>query len=364
MQGDIQAVFDEGYALQSRQGILPPMPTLVVGRDQALRRLRDQLGIGGRVRGSLYIQVLTAVHGWPGVGKTTMAAVLAHDPEVSASFPDGVLWTSLGQKPDLLSELAKWGLALGSEDLMRAKSIKDARDRLTALLRDRRMLLIVDDVWETEHAITFKVGGRRCAMLVTTRHLIVAEALAPTADNIYKLDILSDEDALELLAKLAPTVVEQHRRECHEVVQEVEGLPLALQVVGRLLNVEASRGWGIKDLLRELRSDVARLLRTAAPPELSDLLSQTTPTVAALLGKSTERLNTQTRARFALLGAFAPKPASFGAEAMAGVWDVELSEAKRTIDELIDRGLLESLGSKRFWMHALLVAHAKSLLRD
>ncbi|MBO0700932.1 MAG: hypothetical protein J2P46_21235, partial [Zavarzinella sp.] len=82
------------------------------------------------------------------------------------------------------------------------------------------------------------------------------------------------------------------------------------------------------------------------------------PTVEMLLRRSTDRLAPETRERFAWLGAFAPKPATFALDAMRAVWDVP--DARPTVRELVARGLLEPAGS-RFQMHALLVAHARRL---
>jgi len=64
------------------------------------------------------------------------------------------------------------------------------------------MLLIVDDVWQVEHAKPFRVGGQLCAQIITSRLNDVAIALAPTAGDIYRLPVLSEAAALELLAKL------------------------------------------------------------------------------------------------------------------------------------------------------------------
>jgi hypothetical protein len=159
------------------------------------------------------------------------------------------------------------------------------------------------------------------------------------------------------LQKLAPNVVLQHPDASRELVRELEGLPLAIQVAGHLLNVEASYGFDVSQLLVELR-DGAKVIEAKAPADRSDLANETTPTVAALLQKSTERLDPLTRDCFAYLGAFAPKPATFDLEAMKDVWEID--DPKPIARQLVDRGLLEPVGG-RFQMHALLVSHARSL---
>ncbi len=339
-------------------GSAPPLPSLVIGREDDLHNLKVRLGLTGETS----LQVLTAIRGWPGIGKTTIAAVLAHDSDIANAFPDGVLWTSLGPKPNLFSELAAWGRALGTDDLLRAKTLEEATAQLTAMLRNKRMLLIIDDVWESEHAVPFKVGGRGCATLITTRENKVAQALAPTANDIYRLPVLTDEKALELLQALAPSVVKDYPAESRDLVHELEGLPLALQVAGHMLNVEASYGFGVIDLIKELREGAA-ILEAKAPADRTDLANETTPTIAVLLQRSTDRLDDLTRDCYAYLGVFAPKPATFDLAAMKAVWQVE--EPEPIVRTLVDRGLLEFVREMgRYQMHALLVAHAKSLLTD
>lgn len=339
----------------------PASPEIFLGRDEDMSALKERLGIGKRQDGSNLVQVLTAVRGWPGIGKTATATVLARDPDIIAAFPDGVLWTSLGHSPNLLSELATWGRALGTDDILRAPTLKEATTLLAALLRNKRMLLIVDDVWEVEHVVPFRhARGSDSALLITTRQLGVVSGLALSPEAVYNLPPLTEERALELLRILAPSVLDEHPGECLELVRDVECLPLALHVAGRMLNAEAAMGWGVTELLNDLREG-ARLIEAKAPADMMDYESETIPTVAALLKKSTDRLDEQTRDCFAYLGPFAPKPATFDLNAMKAVWMVE--DPRQIARTLVERGLLEPVGS-RFQMHALLVAHARSLLTD
>jgi hypothetical protein len=294
------------------------------------------------------------------VGKTTLASALAYDESVAKAFPDGVLWVSLGQNPNVLSELATWGRALGTDDLLHARTVEEASSQLRAMLRNKCLFLIIDDVWEAKHAVSFMVGGRNCATLVTTRVNQVANELAPTPNDIYRLNELTEDKALELLHALAPTVVSAHPNESRELVKELEGLPLAIQVAGHMLNVEASYGFGVTDLIGKLREG-AKLLEAKAPTDRTDLANETTPTIAVLLQRSTDRLDQLTRDCFAYLGAFASKPATFDLAAMKAVWQVE--DPKPIARTLVDRGLLEPVPTLgRFQMHVVLVMHARSLL--
>ncbi|HEX9987501.1 MAG TPA: NB-ARC domain-containing protein [Chloroflexia bacterium] len=341
-------------------GSAPPIPTLLLGRDEDLRQLKYRLGVGVSAEAPVPLRVLTAMRGWPGVGKTSLAAALAHDHDIRQRFPDGILWASLGQNPSIFAELLAWGRALGHPDIERVSSIQEASARLSGLLHNQRRLLIVDDVWEVPHARPFQVGGQHCALLLTTRLPEVAEAIAPP-DDIYLLDVSSEEAALELLRILAPGVVAAEFDACKVLVKELEGLPLAIEVAGRLLQSEARLGFGVATLLAELREG-SRLLKAQAPADRAEVSNQTTPTIAALLQKSTDRLKFRARACFAYLGAFAAKPATFDEIALKSVWQV--ADPRPMIRILVNRGLLEPMGSGRFWLSSLLVEHARALLTD
>jgi nucleoside phosphorylase len=339
----------------------PPAPEIFLGRDEEMAELKRRLGILREEQSSGPVQVLTAVRGWPGIGKTATATVLAHDADLLTAFPDGVLWTSLGPSPNLLSELATLGRALGTDEILRAPTLKEAASLLAAHLCNKRMLLIVDDVWEVEHVVPFQQArGEDCALLVTTRQPGVVNGLSLSDEAIYNLPALTEDRALDLLRILVPNVVAEHGDACRQLARDVECLPLALHVAGRLLNAESQMGWGVADLLNDLREG-ARLIEAKAPADMMDYETETIPTVAALLKKSTDRLDDFTRDCFAFLGPFAPKPATFDLDAMKAVWIVE--DPKPIARKLVERGLLEPVGS-RFQMHALLVAHANSLLAD
>lgn len=347
--------------------ILPPLPPLVFGREGALHDIRQALNDGAQsgeqsheqAHEKAHIHPTVVIQGWPGVGKSTLTALIAHDTQVSQRYPDGVLWTSLGENPDLLSEISIWADAVGLSHVGRPRRPEEISTQITAVLREKRVLLLVDDVWKTEHAAPFRVGGQWCAMIMTSRLNDVASALASTADRVYRLPVLTEAAGLELLARLAPETVAQYPQETQELVRDLEGLPLAIHVAGRLLQSEARFGWGIGDLLAELRAG-ASLLMAQPPSDMLGVERDTSPTVATLLKRSTDILDEETRSRFALLGLFVPKPATFDLAAMSAAWGVP--DARATARTLVNRGLLEPVGGGRFQMHALLVLHARSLL--
>jgi hypothetical protein len=332
-------------------GAAPLPPKLFVGRKEDVAELLRRLSGEGDTT------LLTAVRGWPGIGKTSLATAIAHNKALKDILPDGVLWVALGQEPSISAELGNWLTSFGLNP-REFPTPTSRSERLAAILRHRKMLLIVDDVWEAAHAQPFLIGGKECRTLLTTREPRVAHAFGLPNKAIYKLLVLSEEESLHMLREIVPQVVQDDPDGSRRLVNELEGLPLALQVAGRLLAEEVDMGWGVADLLEEVAKGT-RLLIETAPTDRTDLATQTTPTIAALLEYSTSRLDEVTHERFALLGIFAPKPATFDVPAAAAAWDVD--DPKTTFRTLVNRGLLEPVPGGRFQMHALLVAHAESL---
>jgi hypothetical protein len=350
----------EQSALPTR--ITPIRPDLVRGREEDANRIKARLGIPSAATK----QTLTIIRGWPGVGKTTLINSLVYDEAVMAAYGDGILWAVLGENGNPFAELVSWSRQLGIYDIANVATLEEAIIRLKAILHDKQMLLIIDDVWELNDAVPFKqVLGQSCHLIVSTRFPGVAQQLANRSEDIYLLDVLNDENAFALLRQLAPTVTAQYPTETLALVHALEGLPLAIRVAGRLLTEDSSAGFDVVSLITEIREN-RRLLGAAAPDNRFDPKTGTTPTINFLLQRSTTRLDAQTRDYFARLGVFAPKPATFDLPAMQFIWEIaEENQAKTVVRTLVNRGLLEPIPKiNRFQMHSVLVIHAQSLLLD
>jgi hypothetical protein len=342
----------------ARKGLAPHRPEIFIGREQDIQDVKEHLHLGESILVP-HEQALIILRGWPGVGKTTLATALAYDEEIMQRFPDGVLFISLGQKPDLLKGLIAWGEALDIPHFSRIQSIPEASWRLTTHLQSSRVFLIIDDAWNPAHVEPFKVGGTDCGTIITTRSLKTATGISPLSEQIYALDVLSPLASLKLMQKIAPQVTAEHPQEIQDLVEKVGRLPLALQVAGRLLEAEHAMGFGVTDLIAEIQEG-QRLLEEKAMVGQNLLAEETSPTVAALLIKSLNHLDKSVCDRYAYLGTCAPSPARFDLQFLKDTW--QMDDPKPVIKALVDRGLLEYVPDQQvFQMHALLVMLAKSL---
>jgi tetratricopeptide (TPR) repeat protein/transcriptional regulator with XRE-family HTH domain len=338
---------------------IPLQPAIrLVGRDDELTYLKQRLSTGGSI-------ALTALNGLPGVGKTALAIELAHDHEIRAHFCDGILWAALGPEPNMLGLLSRWGTMLGIS-LTEMASLNDNEAWAIALHRaigSRYILLIIDDAWRVEDALTLKVGGPNCAHLVTTRFPNIATAVA--VDGATVLHELGEEEGMTLLRMLAPRVIDREEQKAHDLVHAVGGLPLALTLMGNYLRMQAYSGQArrIDAALERLSNAEGRLLisETRGPVERHPSLPTDIPlSLQSVFAVTDQQLEEQARAALYALSVFPPKPNTFSEEAALAVANC----AVVTLDTLFDAGLLESSISGRYTMHQTIADYAQLRLEE
>ena len=337
--------------------LVPALPPHgVVGRDQILAQITNLLAIDDEQPADI---PPIALQGMGGIGKTTLAVSLARLSFIHDTFPDGVLWTSVGPEPTIRNLLEDWGRALGIT-MFSERNEAACSDRLRGVLHDRRALLIIDDIWETHHGRYFTIAGPYCRTVFTTRESPVAHSLA-TRERTIKVDVLSPNSALRLLASLASKAVTSDEESAKQLCERLEYLPLALTLAGRLLANETDVPSRMKRLFSELLEQRdARLRLLQIDGRLG--LSETEPvSLQAILGMSVNRLDSVDQARFAMLSVFGGEPLTWDLPAATYVWDCSVEQAEMTISNFIQRGLIMHVG-EQYWMHALLADYASELL--
>ncbi|MGB3756811.1 MAG: NB-ARC domain-containing protein, partial [Rivularia sp. (in: cyanobacteria)] len=341
----------------------PATPEYYVDRPEVSLDLKQRLLADARTL------VISAIHGLGSVGKSTLAAALAHDADIQKHFCDGILWATLGQEPDVLSLLGAWVEGLGDNNY-RATSIEATSAHLNTLLFDKAVLLVVDDAWIDEilgwePVQAFKVGGDRTRMLVTTRDASIANFLGAST---FSLDVMTRTQALELLTKKIETQGKQLQQEeiksAKALAEAVGYLPLALELAAA--QVASGTSWQV--LIKDIKQEIARLksfqdpgIRNISNDEKFKKLS-----LQASLNLSIKRLEENDREYFAWLGVL-PEDASITPKMTVTLWDMDERDAEETLQYLRSQALLLlgvflADGTATYRLHDLFHDLARNLL--
>ncbi len=340
--------------------LLPvPLKSGLIGRETILTELKAQLLLDESGSRTL------AISGLPGVGKTTLVATLAHDPEIHAHFPDGVLWVGLGPRPQVISSLHRWAslLSVSESEMAHLHSLEDWTIVLRTHIGQRSFLLVIDDAWLPDDALAFKVGGPRCAYLLTTRFPTIAQLVAE--EQAVSLPELNLEAGLALLASFVPKLVSDESETAHALVTHAGGLPLALNLIGKYLLLQQYSGQPrrVHAAIKRMHTAAERLQLAlpCAMLERSSSLPENTPlSLQSVIAVSDQRLTNSARTALYALSVFPAKPNTFSEEAALAV-SAQPSEA---LDELVDVGLLESAAPGRYTLHQTIADYAHVHLHD
>jgi tetratricopeptide (TPR) repeat protein len=328
-----------GTAMRIKPHQLPGDTAFFTGRELELSDLKALLR--GRQPGVPGMAIIAAVGGIGGTGKSALAIRAAH--QLSGGFPDGQLYvnlhgTTLGFEPvDPLEALGGFLRALGvpSEDVPR--NLEDAEGRYRSLLRDRRMLIVLDNAHSAAQVRPLLPASPTCAVLITSRAPL---AELESAERV-SLGAMPPHEATQLLGKVA-----SHDRiaadpdAAAEIAAACSHLPLALRIAaGRLA---ARPAWTPRDLADRLADQRSRLSQL----QLGDLA------VRASFQVSYQTLPPELARLFRLLGL--PEGPSIGVPATAAVLDQPVAEAEGLLEQLVDHNLLESPHLGRYRLHDLL----------
>jgi transcriptional regulator with XRE-family HTH domain/Tfp pilus assembly protein PilF len=342
---------------------LIPLPATgsarLVGRDELLATLQRRLCDG-------QLPIIAGVYGLPGVGKTALAAALAHNSAIQAHFTDGLLWAGLGPQPAVASVLSHWGALLGVEPPPSSGQQPNAEAWAATLRRaigNRRMLLVLDDAWHLEDLLAFQIGGPFCAYIATTRFPQIALQFAN--DAAIALEELNERGSIALLTQIVPHLAGDESGTLAELAHTVGGLPLALLLLGKYLlsqthNRQPRRIRASIELLRNAQTRLHLSLPQALVNRSPAHSEQPAISLQTVIATSDQKLDEQQRAVLRALSVFPAKPNTFSEEAALAVADADVD----ALDKLSDAGLLESRGADRYTLHQTIADYALAALTD
>jgi WD40 repeat protein len=299
-------------------------------------------------------QQTASLQGMAGIGKSVLAAAFARACETRRAFEDAIVWLRIGPQPELLVLLQRLGEIIQDSRLQQSSSLPIARAALSNAMQQRSYLLVLDDVWDITHAEIFLNGlGPRCRLIMTTRDGGLARSLG--AEEL-SLDVLSDEQALLLLASWAGQAVANLPQTAREVADGCGNLPLALAMVGAMIRGNAAR-W--EAVLRKLRGpDLQRIRRRFPNYPYPDLFRALEVSLEALAPKERSAY-----LDFAVFRDGMPVPES-AAAAMWSTCGIDADEALDIIDLFVERSLVRRNQKNSVVLHNLQAEFVRSLVND
>nr|XP_023891713.1 disease resistance protein RGA2-like [Quercus suber] len=214
-------------------------PSNVMGRDDDKEKI---IRIFMKPDDRRNVNVIPIV-GIGGLGKTTLAKLAYNDERVGSHF-ELRMWVCVSKDFDitrLIIEMLKSAKVAFDEKM----GLDTLQERLRELLKDKKFLLVLDDVWnedcnkwiELENLLLGGCNGSK--IIVTTQNSKVATIMGTVPT--YKLDVLSPELCSSLFVKLAFKEGEEKQypnllRIGKEIIEKCKGVPLAVKTLASLLH--------------------------------------------------------------------------------------------------------------------------------
>ena len=193
---------------------------------------------------------MIGVWGMPGAGKTTLVTEVAKQAEEEKLFDDMAM-AVVTQSPDLKKiqgEIADM-LDLKLDKETEAGRASRLWERLT---KDRKVLVILDDVWEKLDLVAIGIPHNGCKVVLTSRNKDILSCEMGTQMD-FELNDLSKEEAWSWFQKMVGDSLKDPNLQsiATQVCEECANLPLALVTVATALKNKRLSEW--KDALRQLR---------------------------------------------------------------------------------------------------------------
>ena len=218
---------------------IPLLPPKHLPRPAEVKEVLERLCAPYARQGRLVAAKELVVHGMGGSGKTVLCTQVCPHPRVGYRFPDGILWLTVSEEPDIVQLQSRLrdhliNYQAGARVL---RSPSEGRDELRQRLQGKACLVILDDVWTRQHFDEL-IGGcvaGSSQILISTRNVDQFCSGTPTV-FLDQLDDASARELLLLTADLDDALLPQDVESAvAALVRRSGGLPLALCILGALV---------------------------------------------------------------------------------------------------------------------------------
>jgi tetratricopeptide (TPR) repeat protein len=291
---------------------------------------------------------ICALVGLPGAGKTTLATDIAGHSVIRQYFPDGVIWMDVGQSGSAERCLREVLEALKPDSFagLAHPTTEELAHTLHSLLTNRRLLLVIDDVWDLAVAQTLLIGSHISRHLVTTRSPALAYSLAGA--NVVAINEFTVTEAKDLLMHFLQqgndaVDLKDESIFPDEALEKMNRLPLTVVLTGRHLRyLQLTRQY-------QRLGEALHAIDELALPENVDTLDSRIETSLIELGDEASHVAVG-------LAVFPPKPNTFREHDAVAI----AACTANVLNELIDVGLLETWRG-RLTMHRAIHDHLRHM---
>ncbi|MGI8332514.1 ATP-binding protein [Actinomadura scrupuli] len=326
---------------------LPAPPRLFTGRARELAQLTSFANVKAEYGGAVTI---SAISGMGGIGKTWLALHWAH--RNLHRFPDGQLYVNLRGFDPSGSPMSSTMAVRGFLDALQLDpgAIPVDPDAQVALYRSlvsgRRMLILLDNAYDSSQVTPLLPGSPTCTVLITSRNQLAGLVTAHGAQPLV-LDVLDDVDARELLStRLGHERIAGQPAAVTKLLDCCAGLPLALGILAAYAAIHSD--FPLAMLAAELDHESARL----------DVLDggELSTNLKAVLSWSYQALERETANVFRLLG-LAPG-LDISPPAAAALTGLPLARTSVLLRKLESAHLIQQYAPGRYRMHDLIRLYA------
>ncbi len=318
VHADLASNFQPLAAQRPAGAGLPARAAELVGRQAELAEIRTRLEDAS-------VRLLTLT-GPGGTGKTTLAIRVAGD--LAPGFPDGVAFVDLSSARDTNAVLVAIARATGLGEVID----RPLQEELTDWLRDRRLLLVLDNfeqVAEAAGAVAQLLRDcPRLEVLATSRGALHIRAehvypvpplgLPPGGSAGASADEVGGYEAVQLFVDRARTVrpdfrlTDDNAAAVADICRRLDGLPLAIELAAARLRLFSP------EVLRDRLGDRLGLLRSG-PRDLPERQQ----TLRATMDWSYELLEAAEQLLFEVLAVFADADITAVEAVVAGVGAID-----------------------------------------
>ncbi len=289
---DLPSRFPPLVTARSAGTDLPARVAALIGRRDEIAQITDRLA-----EGSVRLLTLT---GPGGTGKTTLAIRVARD--LAGGFRDGVSFVDLSGARDTNAAMVAIARAVGLGEIFD----RDLEDELTDHLRDRRMLIVLDNLEQVTVAAGVVAGLLSdcpgLTVLATSREALHVRAeqvfavpplaLPPAGRGHETAQEVGGSEAVQLFVDRARVVrpefelTDDNAAAVAEICRRLDGLPLAIELAAARLGLFSP------DVLRDRLDDRLGVLRSGPRdlPERQQTLRSTMDWSYELLEPGEQRL--------------------------------------------------------------------------